>query len=297
VYSRDEAKHHEMFTMRRNQDIRYIVGDIRDREKLFESMKGVDYVFHAAALKHVPTGEMFPEEVVHTNILGTKNVIEAAEYCNVKKVVYLSTDKAAYPVSCYGATKLISERIVMAHKGKTINVCLRYGNVLGSRGSVVPLFLEQIKRKEILTITEPTMTRFILDLNQAVILAMKALSDGNNGDLFVMKPPACTVQTLVDALSLHFGRKLPQKIIGIRDGEKIHETLLTSNEVYRSIEEKEDDITYARISQKHTKDYFFEGDNYIEPSPYSSDSAEQYDAKQVLAKLREANLLKEEVFA
>lgn len=291
VYSRDETKQHEMFTTRRNRNIKYIVGDIRDRQKLMYSMVGVDYVFSAAALKHVPTGENFPEEVIQTNILGTKNVIEAAEYCGVKKVVVLSTDKAAYPVSAYGGSKFMMEKVVMAHHGKTETVCLRYGNVLGSRGSVVPLFLGLISRGEPLTITNADMTRFILTLKEAVSLSLKCLYDGTNGDLFVMKPPACTVWALVKALEMHFGRELPKKIIGIRPGEKMHETLLTGDEVYRSKIETDNGITYARIPIQRPQDYHFTGEKYNEPDDYTSENARRFTPKQVLAKLKEAKLL------
>jgi UDP-glucose 4-epimerase len=291
VYSRDETKQHEMYTTRRNRNIRYIVGDIRDRDKILHSMVGVDYVFSAAALKHVPTGENFPEEVIQTNILGTKNVIEAAEQCGVKKVIVLSTDKAAYPISAYGASKFMAEKVVAAHRGETDMVCLRYGNVLGSRGSVVPLFLGLIHRGEPLTITNAGMTRFILTLEEAVRLSLKCLYDGNNGDLFVMKPPACTVSDLVTALELHFGRKLPHKIIGIRPGEKMHETLLTGDEVHRSKMEVDGGITYARIPIQRPQDYYFTGEKYAEPDDYTSKNARRFTPEQVLAKLHEAKLL------
>lgn len=291
IYSRDESKQHDMFVARRDQNIEYIVGDIRDKDKLIKSMKGIDYVFHAAALKHVPTGENFPEEVIRTNILGTGNVVDAAEYCGVKKLVALSTDKAAFPISAYGASKLILEKIVMAHKGNTVNVCLRYGNVLGSRGSVVPLFLGYIQQNNPITITNSKMTRFILTLEEAVKLSVKCLTDGNNGDLFIMRPPACTVGTIVEALELNYSRELSKTVIGIRGGEKMHETLLTGEEVYRSIEEKEGGISYARIPIKRTDDYFFKGEDYVEPPSYSSENSPQLNAKEVLNKLKEAKLL------
>ncbi|KKL56677.1 hypothetical protein LCGC14_2243020 [marine sediment metagenome] len=291
VYSRDESKQHDMYIKRRDKNISYVIGDVRDKEKIIYSMRGVDYVFHAAALKHVPTGENFPEEVINTNIMGTKNVIEAAEYCSVKKTIFLSTDKAAYPISAYGMSKSLAERVVSAHRGNTINVCLRYGNVLGSRGSVVPLFLGMIKRDEPITITNPKMTRFILTLEEAIKLSMKCLNDGKGGELFVMKPPACNIQTLVEALELHFGREFPKTIIGIRPGEKMDEVLLTGSEVYRAVAESEGGISYARIMVQQSRDYYFGGENYIEPEAYSSKNAYQYNAEQVLNKLKEAKLL------
>ncbi len=292
VYSRDESKQHDMFIERRDKAISYCIGDVRDKNKLIQAMQqGVDYVFHAAALKHVPTGEKWPEEVVQTNVIGTKNVIEAAEYCGIRKVIVLSTDKAAYPVSTYGMSKALAEKFVLAHVGKTVNVCLRYGNVLGSRGSVIPLFLGFIKQGNPLTITNPAMTRFILTLEEAVKIALKCLLNGKDGELFVMKPPACNIETIVRALELNFGRKLERKNIGIRPGEKMHEVLLTGAEVQRAIEESEGGITYAKLEPQREMDYFFTGEDYTEPESFSSDQAEQYNAEQVLAKLKEANLL------
>ena len=291
VYSRDESKQFDMYIERRDKNISYIVGDVRDKQKLIYSMQGVDYVFHAAALKHVPTGERFPEEVIQTNIIGTKNVIEAAEYCGVKKVIVLSTDKAAYPIGSYGMSKGLAEKIVSAHVGKTVNVCLRYGNVLGSRGSVVPLFLGFINRGEPITITNSYMTRFILTLEEAVKIAMKCLHDGKSGELFIMKPPACKVETIVEALELHYGKEFEKTIIGIRPGEKMHEVLLTGAEVYRSVIECEGDITYARIATLQPIDYYFCGEDYVEPEDFTSNNTKQYNAEQVLNKLKEAKLL------
>jgi len=293
VYSRDEKKQHEMYISKGTKNISYVVGDIRDRQKLIYSMKGVDYVFHAAALKHVPTGENFPEEVIQTNILGTKNVIEAAEECGVKKLVALSTDKAVQPINAYGMSKALAEKIIAAHKGQTTSVCLRYGNVLGSRGSVVPLFLDFIKQNKPITVTSPNMTRFLLTLDEAVKLALKCLDIGNNGDLYVIKSPACDIKTLIEALELHYKKVFVKKTIGIRPGEKIHETLLTSDEVHRSNLERENGIVFARIPplDKNINDFFESGENYKEPEPFSSANTVQYNAEQVLGKMQEAGLL------
>lgn len=293
VYSRDEKKQHDMYISRGNKNISYVVGDIRDKEKLIQSMKNVDYVFHAAALKHVSTGENFPEEVIYTNVLGTKNVIEAAEYCGVKKVVTLSTDKAVQPINAYGMSKALAEKIISAHKGQTVVVCLRYGNVLGSRGSVVPLFLDYIHQNKPITITDPNMTRFLVTLNEAVQLALKCLNNGNNGDLFVMKSPACNIETLVEALELHYNKKFIKKIIGVRPGEKIHETLLTSDEVHRSIIEYDEGIAFSRIPtlDKNLGDFYFSGEDYIGPEPFTSANTEQYNAIQVLKKIKDSGLL------
>ncbi|MFC1893547.1 polysaccharide biosynthesis protein [Chloroflexota bacterium] len=293
VFSRDEEKQHSMYISRGENNVTYVIGDVRDKQKLIHSMHYVDYVFHAAALKHVPTGENFPEEVINTNILGTKNVIEAAEYCGVKKVVTLSTDKAVYPINAYGMSKALAEKLVSAHKGQTIITCLRYGNVLGSRGSVVPLFLNLIKKSEPLTITNPKMTRFLLTLSEAIKLALKCLSDGNNGDLFVIKSPACSIQTLVEALELHFEKKFSKNIIGIRTGEKMDETLLTSDEVHQSIIEQGNGVIFARVTplNKQMGDYYFSGEDYREPEAFTSANTELYDPSQTLRKIREAGLL------
>jgi len=293
VYSRDETKQHDMFINKNNCNIKYVVGDVRDKDKLIKSLKNVDYVFHAAALKHVPTGENFPEEVVKTNVLGTKNVIEASEYCNVEKIISLSTDKAVYPINAYGMSKALSEKILNAHEGNISCICLRYGNVLGSRGSVVPLFLNFIKNKQALTITNLNMTRFLLTLNEAVKLAIKCLKDGKNGDLFVIKSPASSIKTLVESLELHFRKKFKKKSIGIRPGEKMEETLLTTEEIHRSTTEKEDGIVYAKIPRLDANigDYFFKGDEYKLSKPFTSRNTIQFNAEQTLNKIKKAGLL------
>ena len=293
VYSRDEKKQHDMYINRNSKHIRYIIGDVRDKDKLIESLKNVDYVFHAAALKHVPTGENFPEEVIRTNIIGIKNVIEASEYCNVEKIINLSTDKAVYPINAYGMSKALAEKILNAHRGDTSCVCLRYGNVLGSRGSVVPLFLNFIKNNRSLTITNLNMTRFLLTLDEAVKLSLKCLNAGTSGDLFVIKSPACTIQTLVEALELHFNRKFEKKIIGIRPGEKVDETLLTTEELARSITKEDNGITYAKIPRLDAKlgDYFYKGNDHERAQPFTSRNTVQFNAEQTLGKIKDAGLL------
>jgi len=290
VYSRDELKQHDMYVSRQDKNISYVIGDVRDKDKLIQSMRGVDYIVHAAALKQVPTGEKWPEEVIQTNVLGTKNVVDAAEYCKVSRVNILSTDKAAFPIGAYGMSKALAEKVALAHTGKTTITCLRYGNVLGSRGSVVPLFLDQIAQGKPITITNPNMTRFILTLEEAVKLSLRCLLDGEDGELFIMRPPACKVETIVDALELHFGRRLEMKIIGVRPGEKMHEVLLTGAEVYRAVDEVVDGIIYSRIPPQRCLDYYFSGEDYVEPEPFSSDRTEQLDAVRVLDKLKEAGL-------
>lgn len=290
VYSRDESKQHDMFLNRKDRDIKYVIGDVRDKDSLIKAMKGVDQVFHAAALKHVTTGEQYPGEVLATNIQGTKNVIEAAEYCGVKKLVVLSTDKAAYPINAYGLSKAYTEKLAVANEGNLISICLRYGNVLGSRNSVVPIFLDLIRNGKPLTITNYDMTRFILTLDEAVTLALRCMNEGNNGELFVMRPPACTMRTLVEALELHFGT-LPQEEIGIRPAEKMHETLLTSDEVFRSVVETVDGVEYSRISLNVYQDYHTVGIKREELEDFTSLNAVQYSPGQVLSKLKKAGIV------
>ncbi len=293
VFSRDEKKQHDMYVERMNDNIDYVVGDIRNKERLLKYLNDVDYILHAAALKHVPTGENFPEEVIMTNILGTQNVIEAAEECGVRKIVNLSTDKAVYPINAYGMSKAMAEKLIGAHKGNTECLSLRYGNVLGSRGSVIPLFLGQINNNKPLTITNCNMTRFLLSLDNAVSLALKCLEIGRNSDLFVIKPPACSVGTLVEAFELHFQRDLEKKVIGVRPGEKMDETLLTAEEINVSSNIEQNGIIYAKISSqdKDIGDYFYKGDDFKKFEPFTSANTIQLDATKVLDKIYQAGLL------
>lgn len=293
IYSRDEKKQHDMFVERMDDRIHYVIGDIRDKNKLTKYLDDVDYVLHAAALKHVPTGENFPEEVIKTNIYGIQNVIEASEECNVEKVINLSTDKAVYPINAYGMSKAIAEKIIAAHNRNTTCVNLRYGNVIGSRGSVIPLFLSQIRNKKPLTITDYDMTRFLLPLSHAVALALKCLEKGKNGDLFVIKPPACNIRNLIRALELFFNKEFEKKIIGIRPGEKIDETLLTPEELVRSIEIAENGILYVRVPKLKANigDYFYSGAEAKVPKPFTSSNTVQLDPIQVLSMIQKASLL------
>lgn len=287
VFSRDEKKQHDLKLIRKNQSVEYVIGDIRDKNKLLKVFKGVDIIFHAAALKYVPTGEEFPDEVIKTNILGTQNVIEAAEECGVKKVVNLSTDKAVAPINAYGMTKGLSEKLVAAHQGQTACVSLRYGNVIGSRGSVIPLFIDQVKNEKPLTITNLTMTRFLLTLPEAVFLSKLCAEKGEQGDLFVIKSPACTVRTLAQAISFHFTGDLLEEFeeIGIRPGEKIHETLLTSEEVTRGIEKMTvDGITYVRIPSKAGDE------DYSQAVPFTSENTIQFNVNETLSLLENVGI-------
>lgn len=236
VISRDEAKQDAMRRVFKDHRLRYFIGDVRQRESLRHAFRGADVIFHAAALKQVPSCEFFPEQAICTNILGSENVILEAEACGVKKAVFLSTDKAVQPVNAMGMTKALMEKLVQAYarrfrSGGPVLCCVRYGNVLYSRGSVVPLFVECIRKGQPLPVTAPQMTRFLMPLDQAVGLVEVALARGAAGDLFIRKSPAATVETLAAALQSLFGTRLPVELIGIRHGEKIHETLATGEEI------------------------------------------------------------------
>lgn len=242
IFSRDELKQFEMRNQfLRHAHLRFVIGDVRDKHIINLAMHGVDYVFHAAALKQVPTAEFFPLEAVKTNILGAHNVIDAAISNNVKKVVILSTDKAVYPINAMGMSKALMEKIMIAtarelimKKNKTTVVCgVRYGNVMYSRGSVIPFFVNQIKADQRLSITHPTMTRFLLPLSDSVSLVFHALKAGKNGYIYVKKAPATTIQILSNALSQIFKYTKGTRIVGIRAGEKMHETLVSREEWLR----------------------------------------------------------------
>lgn len=242
IFSRDEKKQDDMRKEYQNDKIKFYIGDVRDLASVKNAMHGVDYIFHAAALKQVPSCEFFPLEAVKTNVLGTDNVLQAAIEEGVKKVICLSTDKAAYPVNAMGTSKAMMEKIIVA-KSRTVNpekttICAtRYGNVLCSRGSVVPLFIEQIKAGKPLTVTEPTMTRFIMSLEEAVELVVFAFEHADAGDIMVQKAPACTIEVLAQAVKEIFGvADQETRIIGIRHGEKMYETLLTKEECAHAID-------------------------------------------------------------
>lgn len=241
IYSRDEKKQWEM--QRAFPQLRYIVGDVRDRHRLAEAMRGVDFVFHAAALKQVPSSEIAPVEAMKTNAIGSLNVCEAATAAGVRTVVALSTDKAVKPINAMGITKALMEKIVCSqnlYDPGTIFACVRYGNVMGSRGSVIPLFREQIARDEPITITVPEMTRFLMTLDESVDLVLRALTTAVGGEIFVRKAPASTVLDLADAIRRSYsprGAEHPIEVVGVRPGEKIHEILVNEYEIQRSIEE------------------------------------------------------------
>jgi UDP-N-acetylglucosamine 4,6-dehydratase/5-epimerase len=255
VFSRDEKKQHDMMTDYRDSRLEFVIGDVRDRDKVISSMCAVDFVFHAAALKHVPSCEFFPMEAIKTNILGSGNILDAAEINNVKKVVVLSTDKAVYPINSMGFTKGLMEKLMQAKakttKSDSIFCAVRYGNVMYSRGSVLPLFVKQIRAGKKLTITHPQMTRFLLPLPFSVDLVLFALEKANPGDIFVKKAPAATIEDTANACLNIFNTKNDIEIIGTRDGEKMHETLITKEELHKSEEFSE----YFRISSDTEMNY------------------------------------------
>lgn len=247
IFSRDELKQDDMrhFYQREfpeySNKLKFYIGDVRDPQSIQKAMHGVDYIFHAAALKQVPSCEFFPIEAVKTNVLGTENVLQAAIEAGVKKVICLSTDKAAYPVNAMGTSKAMMEKVIVA-KSRTVDpketsiCCTRYGNVLCSRGSVIPLFISQIKEGKPLTVTEPTMTRFVMSLEEAVELVVYAFENAESGDIMVQKAPACTIGVLAQAVKEIFHAEDEVKVIGIRHGEKMYETLLTNEECAHAID-------------------------------------------------------------
>jgi UDP-glucose 4-epimerase len=296
IFSRDEKKQHDMRLEYANPKLKFIIGDIRDSESINAATHGVNMIFHAAALKHVPACEFNPMEAVKTNIIGANNVIEAGLRNKVDKVVVLSTDKAAYPVNAMGCSKMMMEKIMVARaqhqrpNDHTIICGVRYGNVLYSRGSVIPLFVEQIKKGKKLTITNENMTRFLLPLPKAVDLVLYALENGQNGDLFIRKSPAATVGNVANACLELFGAKNEIELIGTRAGEKMHETLATWEELLRA----EDRGDYYKIPCEREQSF----GNYLDRGvtknndvvSYTSENTEQLDVdavKEVLMELPE----------
>jgi UDP-glucose 4-epimerase len=277
VFSRDEKKQDELRKSVNSRKIKFYIGDVRDESSLKRVISEVDYIFHAAALKQVPSCEFFPLEAIKTNILGTNNVLSVAKEKNVKKVVVLSTDKAAYPINAMGMTKALMEKVMIASSreldsSKSTFCGTRYGNVMASRGSVIPLFIEQIKANQEITITNPEMTRFMMNLDNAVDLVMYAFNNGNNGDIFVQKSPAATIKTLAQALIELYGSKSKIKYIGIRHGEKMYETLVTREEMIKAADQGE----YYKISPDdrdlNYDEYFSKGTSKSSIEEYNSNS-------------------------
>lgn len=287
IFSRDELKQELMRIEINNPKVKFYIGDVRDRESIDDAMNGVDLVFHAAALKQVPSCEFFPMQAVLTNVIGSNNVIESAIRHRVGKVVCLGTDKAVYPINTMGTTKALMEKLAQAASrrlkdGDTVITSVRYGNVMYSRGSVIPLFIKQIRGGKPITVTEPTMTRFLLPLRDAISLVMFAFEHANQGDIFVKKAPACTVENLVLALQNLFLSNVPVKTIGIRHGEKLYETLATKEELVKS--EDLGDYYRVRMDDRDLNygKYFTEGElREVEIEDYHSHNTRRLGVNEV----------------
>lgn len=287
IFSRDELKQDQMRKRLNNKKIKFYIGDVRDKTSTDNAMQNVDLVFHAAALKQVPSCEFFPVQAVLTNIMGSNNVIESAIAHKIKKIVCLSTDKCVYPINAMGMTKGLMEKVAQAasrnlNEKETTVCCVRYGNVMYSRGSVIPLFIKQIKEKKPITITEPNMTRFLLPLKNAVDLVLFALNNARQGDIFIRKSPASTIIDLANALKNIFKSKVPIKTIGIRHGEKIHETLATIEELIKS-QDMEDYFRVKTDSRSLNYDeYFTKGDKKeIKLHDYTSENTTRLNVAQI----------------
>lgn len=296
IFSRDEKKQDDMRHHLQNSKVKFYIGDVRDKRSVDGVMSGVDYVFHAAALKQVPSCEFFPAQAVRTNVLGTENVLDSAIEHGVKNVVVLSTDKAAYPINAMGISKAMMEKVAISkgrqlgENGATTICCTRYGNVMASRGSVIPLWVEQMKTSSPITITDPSMTRFMMTLDDAVDLVIYAFQHGHNGDLFVQKAPAATLDVLAQALKVLYRSSVEVKVIGTRHGEKLYETLVTREEMAKAIDMGE----YYRVPCD-TRDlnydkYFVEGnEDMARIDDYHSHNTRRLDVegmKQLLLKLQ-----------
>lgn len=302
IFSRDEKKQDDMRHHLQNPKVKFYIGDVRDKRSVDGVMHGVDYIFHAAALKQVPSCEFFPTQAVRTNILGTENVLDSAIEHGVKNVVVLSTDKAAYPINAMGISKAMMEKVAIAkgrqlgENGTTTICCTRYGNVMASRGSVIPLWVEQMKNGKSITITDPNMTRFMMTLDDAVDLVIYAFKNGTNGDLFVQKAPAATLDVLANSLKELYNSSAEIKIIGTRHGEKLYETLITREEMAKAIDMGD----YYRIPCD-TRDlnydkFFVKGNEAISKiEDYHSHNTRQLDIEGMRQLLLKLSFIKEDM--
>jgi UDP-glucose 4-epimerase len=303
VFSRDEKKQEDLRIAFNHSKLRFFIGDVRDPDSLRQSMKGVDYIFHAAALKQVPSCEFYPMEAVKTNVIGTENVLNVATECGVRRVVVLSTDKAVYPINAMGISKAMAEKVMVAkarmqQSSDAVFCATRYGNVMASRGSVIPLLVSQIKALKPVTLTDPNMTRFLMSLEDSVDLVLHAFTHGQQGDIFVQKAPASTVGDMAQALKELFGSDVPTTIIGTRHGEKLYESLISREEMahaedmggYYRIPADNRDLNYAK--------YFSEGEESISQfDDYTSHNTQRLDINQIKALLLKLDFIKEELHA
>jgi UDP-glucose 4-epimerase len=301
IFSRDEKKQEEMRISLGNSKLKFYIGDVRNYDSVQQAMKGVDYVFHAAALKQVPSCEFYPMEAVRTNVLGTQNVLDAATANGVKRVIVLSTDKAVYPINAMGISKAMAEKLMIAKsRSQSLNEAIlcatRYGNVMASRGSVIPLFVSQIKAGKPLTITDPEMTRFLMSLEDSVDLVEYAFEHANQGDLFIQKAPASTVSDLAQALKELFNSSVPINVIGTRHGEKLFESLISREEMAKA----EDMGSYFRVPADNRDlnyaQYFTEGEEKIANfDDYTSHNTERLNIAQVKELLLKLDFIREEL--
>jgi len=301
IFSRDEKKQDDLRKSLNNSKIKFIIGDVRDSNSVESAVQGVDYIFNAAALKQVPSCEFFPMEAVKTNILGTDNILRASEKYNVKNVVVLSTDKAAYPINAMGMSKALMEKVMIArsrnNNGNNQVFCgTRYGNVMASRGSVIPLFIEKIKDGKPLTITDPEMTRFMMTLNDAVDLVLNAFENGKPGDIFVQKAPAATIETLAKALLELYNADNDLKYIGVRHGEKLYETLVNREDMVKA----EDLGNYYRIPADNRDlnydQYYIDGDSTISDiEEYHSHNTHRLDIEGMKRLLLKLDIVKKDI--
>ena len=303
IFSRDEKKQDDMRHHYGNDKIKYYIGDVRDRDSIASALHNVDYVFHAAALKQVPSCEFFPIEAVKTNVLGTENVLTACVEKGVRKVICLSTDKAAYPVNAMGTSKAMMEKVFVA-KARTVSpertlICgTRYGNVMCSRGSVIPLFIDQIKAGKPLTVTEPEMTRFIMSLEEAVELVLFAFEHAQSGDILVKKAPACTIGVLAEAVKRLFHSQAPIRIIGMRHGEKMYETLLTNEECINAVDMGDFYRVPADSRDLNYDKYVVEGSQGRDSiTEFNSSNTELLTVAQVMDKLLALDYIQQELAA
>jgi len=303
IFSRDEKKQEDMRIDFNNPKLKFYIGDVRDYDSVYQAIKGVDFVFHAAALKQVPSCEFYPMEAVRTNILGTDNVLSAASASGVKRVIVLSTDKAVYPINAMGVSKAMAEKLMIArarmqNEGETVFCATRYGNVMASRGSVIPLFIAQLKEGRPLTVTDPRMTRFLMSLEDSVDLVLFAFEHGQQGDIFVQKAPASSLADLGQALKEVFQKESEIRIIGTRHGEKLYESLVSREEMahaidmggYYRIPADNRDLNYAK--------YFSEGEEKISSlDDYTSHNTQRLDIQSIKALLLKLDYIQEELNA
>ncbi len=303
IFSRDEKKQEDMRIALNNPKLKFYIGDVRDYDSIHDAMKGVNYVFHAAALKQVPSCEFYPMEAVKTNVLGAENVMDAAIAQDVERVIVLSTDKAVYPINAMGLSKAMMEKLMVAKarmqgEGETVLCATRYGNVMASRGSVIPLFVNQLKEGKPLTLTDPGMTRFLMSLEDSVDLVLHAFEHGRQGDIFVQKAPASTIEVLAIALRELFQRDNPIRVIGTRHGEKLYESLVSREEIakaedmgqYYRVPSDDRDLNYAK--------YFVEGELEIAAlDDYTSHNTERLDVEGVKRLLLKLDYIQEQLHA